>query len=420
MFAVPFREISVFEPDLRTVGSHHFEYVQILREAAADAGLAVRVFGHRDLHPEVRRLTGADPLFTDIVAWQARVAAGWPFRRLPWAAALLATWRQNRLATRELSQAFRALDWENQLILVPNCHQGINLALARCLRAPLRRHPTAGAVLVFPYYPSRHLFLRTFRPLVPLVRAGCLALATDSEPLGELYRTLTGLRFTVLPMPYGTGAGDGDAPPPRAAAATGALFLVCGGYRMEKGIDLLADLIENQESDIAAGALSFVLQGFANETSPDPLAAGHFARIRAVAARCPAGSITLIGSVLSSREYHALFQQCDAAILPYRSGPYGIRTSGVLTECVARGLPVVATDDTWLGYQVRTRGAGLTFPDGDVPALVRAVRRIAAELPRFAAAGQQAQSGWTAFHNPQNYLRMVGELAGHGLGPVGS
>ena len=208
-------------------------------------------------------------------------------------------------------------------------------------------------------------------------------------------------------MPYGA-----DTPTASTAPAGGSMrLLACGGYRMEKGIDLLAGLIEEMETEIAAGTMSFTLQGFGNDTSPDPAAARHFARIKASAARCPPGSIAVIERALATTEYHRLFAECDAAILPYRRGSYGIRTSGVLTECLAIGKPVITTAETWPGQQVQAHGAGLTFPDGNVPALVQATRRLCAERSRFASEAMARRAAWLAIHNPDNYLRSVIALA---------
>ncbi len=290
MSAASFRHISVFEPHLRALGSHHFEYVQLLRGAAPRAGLALRTFCDRDASPEVRLQTGAEPLFAEPAPWQNRVVAAWPRRFVSSARSWLLTWLGNRRAARELNRAFGELDWDGQLILVPNCNQDTAAAWGRCLREPLRRHPGAAAVLVFPFLPGRHLFLRSFRALLPLVHAGRVALATDSEPLAALYRQLTGLTFTVLPMPYGTATADGgETPVPTTRHGGGTRFLACGNHRMEKGIDLLADLIVTLEGPITAGAMSFTLQGFAYDTAPDPEAARHFARIKSGGGALPAG-----------------------------------------------------------------------------------------------------------------------------------
>lgn len=401
---LPFREISVFEPDLRAPGSHHFEYMQLLRGAASRAGLSMRIFGHRGVEAGVAQSTGAQPLFADWLQAQTRIARILPWRSLSALRSWLTTSLQNRLFAREFRQAFAALDWDRQLILVPNCHQAMVGALARTLREPLRRHPSAQAVLVFPYLPSRHMFRRFFRELIPLIRAGRVMVATDSEPLAKLYLQLTGFTFPVLPMPY--GAGEVTAAPRVREASEGAHFLICGGYRMEKGTDLLAALIEGQEAAIAAGTMKFTFQGFTNETSPEPLAALHFERIKAAAARVPQG-IAILERTLDSTDYHRLFERCDVVLLPYRRGAYSIRTSGVLTEALARAKPVLATADTWLGEQVERHGSGLVFPDGDVPALARATLQLAAELPRFSAEAVARQPGWVAYHNPDNYLRVL-------------
>jgi glycosyltransferase involved in cell wall biosynthesis len=75
-------------------------------------------------------------------------------------------------------------------------------------------------------------------------------------------------------------------------------------------------------------------------------------------------------------ELARLIRSSDVVVLPYDSREQV--TSGVLTEAVAAGIPVVATTFPH-AVEVLTNGPGLLVPHGDPAALARAVRRILTE-----------------------------------------
>ena len=75
-------------------------------------------------------------------------------------------------------------------------------------------------------------------------------------------------------------------------------------------------------------------------------------------------------------ELDRLIRSSDVVVLPYESREQV--TSGVLTEAVAAGIPVVATTFPH-AVEVLTNGPGLLVPHGDPAALARAVRRILTE-----------------------------------------
>ncbi|QGM22003.1 glycosyltransferase [Spiribacter sp. 2438] len=77
---------------------------------------------------------------------------------------------------------------------------------------------------------------------------------------------------------------------------------------------------------------------------------------------------------LSPSALEDAYQQADLFILPSRYEGYGM----VITEAVARGLPVVTTDGGALPSTLPP-GAGLTVPVGDSAALAAAIRRVLTE-----------------------------------------
>jgi glycosyltransferase involved in cell wall biosynthesis len=116
-----------------------------------------------------------------------------------------------------------------------------------------------------------------------------------------------------------------------------------------------------------------------------------------LAAESPAADrITLAGFVEHSR-VPAVLASLDVLVLPSAYEEMG----SVLTEAMAAGLPVVASDVGGIPEVVRHGDTGLLVPPGDVDALAAALDRVTAEpaLRSRLAAGARARSadyGWPA------------------------
>lgn len=97
-----------------------------------------------------------------------------------------------------------------------------------------------------------------------------------------------------------------------------------------------------------------------------------------------AGRITLAGALpaLPDAELEGLFHETDLVVLPSRQETFGM----VVTEALARGVPVLATAvdalPETLGQTSSGGVPGMLVPPGDVPALTAALRRWLTE-PRL-------------------------------------
>ena len=80
--------------------------------------------------------------------------------------------------------------------------------------------------------------------------------------------------------------------------------------------------------------------------------------------------VTWAGAV-SREELAKVYAQADALVLASRAESWGM----VVTESLARGLPVIATEVGGLREALGSSGAGLLVPAGDVPAMAGALRR---------------------------------------------
>jgi hypothetical protein len=65
---------------------------------------------------------------------------------------------------------------------------------------------------------------------------------------------------------------------------------------------------------------------------------------------------------------------------------------------------VIVTQDTWMSDQLQEYGAGVTFADGNVDDLARAICEARGQYPHLAQQAQSRQSAWVAYHNPDNFV----------------
>jgi glycosyltransferase involved in cell wall biosynthesis len=181
-----------------------------------------------------------------------------------------------------------------------------------------------------------------------------------------------------------------DAAPLTAGSGAGTSFLCVAAVHPGKGHDLLleglARLGERPWSLVCAGSLDV-----------DP---AHAATLQAqVYARCWERRVTFTGP-LDGPALDAAYHLADVVVLPSRSESYGM----VVTEALARGLPVVATE---VGGVPEALGRA---PGGDLPgllvapdspaALAEALARwvddggVRARLRAAAAARRATLTGW--------------------------
>lgn len=114
-----------------------------------------------------------------------------------------------------------------------------------------------------------------------------------------------------------------------------------------------------------------------------------------------------LSGVLSDEEYLEAFRSADVILIPYRFVPFASRTSAVLSDAILLGKPVVATSGTWAGNWVEELGVGVTFQDGDVQDMLRAIRHVCAHIDHYREATEVARSGWAEMHSPVKLAELL-------------
>ena len=151
-----------------------------------------------------------------------------------------------------------------------------------------------------------------------------------------------GIAAKILPVPF-------DAAP-RKENPDGTLRLGFFGYsKSDKGFHLLPKAIELcQRQGLNA---EFIIQ-IQHSGWEQPV-------IEADRALRALKNVRIVEGVLSSAEYAAWTSQIDVMLLPYDPIAFGgARGSGIFTESVAAGRPIIASKGTFAGASVEKRRSG--------------------------------------------------------------
>ncbi|WP_242906516.1 glycosyltransferase family 4 protein [Actinomadura terrae] len=158
----------------------------------------------------------------------------------------------------------------------------------------------------------------------------------------------------------------GTDPAPLASGGDGASRLLCvASLTPRKGHDLLVEALA------AVAHLPWTC-AFVGPLDQDP---GHVARLRRAIGRHGLGDRVHLEGPLTGADLDAAYAGADLAVLPSRAETYGM----VVTEALARGVPVLATAvdalPETLGHDPEGGVPGLLVPPDDPDALAAALRR---------------------------------------------
>jgi glycosyltransferase involved in cell wall biosynthesis len=217
--------------------------------------------------------------------------------------------------------------------------------------------------LYFHNHPSRYLML-PFGWLLRLSRVANLVCVHEDPLLARRFSDITGLPCGVLPFPM----------PVRRAVTFHAktdrnlVVSVLGSPRIEKGIDIVADLIPLIANELKDGRITLRIQAQrTGDKSVDPVIDRLFEAARNY------DRLQLLG-LLDGFEYERILAQTDLLLLPYRRSSYGLRNSGIVMEGVAGGKILLITEGTLMADFAGREGVHIAIQDGDALSIATALR----------------------------------------------
>ncbi|WP_203071784.1 glycosyltransferase [Falsiroseomonas ponticola] len=217
-----------------------------------------------------------------------------------------------------------------------------------------------------------------------------LRLFADTAQLADDFRQLSGLPVRTVPLPI--------VVPDLAPRPAGALphIVFAGGARLEKGYPLLPEAVA-----ALSGRARFTIQSGPVGPESDPLVQRAH---RALQAR-QGPDLVLVERALDAADYAALLASADLLLLPYDGPAYGARSSGILAEALAMGLPAIVPAGGWMESAAGPARA-VTIPQGGgAGGLAGALSQAIGRLPEMTATSRTMARTWRDEHNPDALFR---------------
>jgi glycosyltransferase involved in cell wall biosynthesis len=223
-------------------------------------------------------------------------------------------------------------------------------------------------------------------------------LAAHTNAIAELCENTTGQACYVLPLPFNSDRAH-RVPAP-VLREEGILFVYLGIASFAKGFDIIVDAIEGIAGMLADGKIKLEIQCNLREEN-ERITAAHEALVgRLQAIR----GIHLISGPLSSVEYGAEMDNADVILIPNRSEFYRHALSGVFTESLSRGKPVIVAEDTYMAKELKRHGAGVTFRSGSATSLTNAIANATTNIETLRQKALAAREAWSKRHNPERFV----------------
>ncbi len=204
----------------------------------------------------------------------------------------------------------------------------------------------------------------------------------DTDAIADLLESTFGCRLPMWPM-FGVTplAEETESRPPSAPP------VVCYPATQEiKGLSLFTEFAEAVAAREGEPSVRMVARDV-----------GHQPQLMR---RLRNAGVELTPGVLSPAAYTQLMRSADIIVLPYRSRPFQIQTSGVFADAVRLRIPAVATRSTWAGELIDENGIGATFEESDLEGFLSAVDDVVANHEAYRQTITAFARRWLAQNNP--------------------
>lgn len=347
-------QISILDPGLESLKGHHFDVDLRLCRALAGRGHEVALHGFRELQPELVETT-REAGFDVTPTFRAHPYASQPDGETP-----EAFYRRLVGVTIDDLGTVPSADLWFWPTLTP-----YQLMAAIWLPAPARQVGAAWFTPRKPHAYGARCWARAARRLADTPSA--FTVAVYDELVRDHYRTFSGgLEIEVAPTPH-----DGAPRARRSAELTRIGFF--GHQRRQRGLDLLPQIVDA----MLGQGFEVVLQdsgGAIERGQPHP-------------------GLTVLPFVA---DFAREIARCDLVVCPSPWDAYVMNPSGVASECIASGVPVVLPSGCLPADIAARFGCGIFFHDTSAPAVLEAVDDARREFARHAARAEKAALAWRA------------------------
>lgn len=370
------KTLLIIDQNLKGFEGHHYTYTHAIIVAAQKAGIAVKLATHADFAaaelggaPVVGRFArhGGHSAKSFIIQTARSALQSMPGRLRQ---SVLSMVPKNRHGTMKPSYpdqnfvaAFLKILAASQLnesdhVLIHTVTESEFLGLVAGLAANPQMKPNIHIVL---RYDGTEAVRAAFQNIENT--GASVSFWTDTELLAAHYRAWGCKVIHVLPIPHGLHLVN---KPSRAENAPLTLSYL-GGARGDKGFHRIPALIaELTTNPTMKNRLHFQIQTTFGISREEPLMAKTKQALRGF----PHNLVTLLETPPDEEEFEKALLATDILLLPYDRAAYERRSSGLLIQALAAGIPAVIPSHTWLSSVAPPGACAIYERDTDLSATV--------------------------------------------------
>lgn len=374
---MPQKRLLIVAPCLADAKGHLLSYLRGIAIANQTAGNAVTVLAHATFDPAWIPEATVLPYFER--RWEDAFFV--PERK----GRILSCLRHNLWIFRKLRTFLKADNqWDTIFCAYTNVFELVGWRLA-CFWIRKRTFlliNTPVPIWVFEYYSGSLQFkrqaplvLRVYRSFASMVKTKRCAFSAETDHDAKVLSEWTGYSVSSLPTPrpqllldaFNAKRVEGARENPTPGFKTRLGWL--GRADEGKGFDLFTRALALFQNTQESAKATIVIQWFP-ATGLDPT---WRTQIEALQTRGLA--VEWIEGALQTAGYGQALAQIDFLILPYKKVEYIGRNSSAAVDAFSCGVPIIATEGTWMAEKMEEWGAGISFPDGDAGGLCDAMQR---------------------------------------------
>jgi len=220
---------------------------------------------------------------------------------------------------------------------------------------------------------------------------------TDTVILTERYNAIGKFHFETLPIPI-----DNQLTSQIINSDETLTVSYLGDARDEKGYYFLPDLIEAVQYKYKNNrSIKFLIQS--------NLAQGGNLKSIAALERLKDlrdSNVELIYGPFDSNEYADLLLRSSIIVIPYDASQYEARSSGILVEAIAVGIPCVYPDRTWMS-KVANGHNGVTF--GENRPLTEALFKLIENYKQYKTEAMEFSAPWRDYNSSTRVVKMLSQ-----------
>jgi glycosyltransferase involved in cell wall biosynthesis len=230
-----------------------------------------------------------------------------------------------------------------------------------------------------------------------------IRLITDSETLKQEFERITCFNIHVLPIPHTNIFSDKIFSSKNNSEI---IVISLGPARLQKGFNNITELINSYLINKNDFKHNVVFKLHCVNSNNDNSISESINYLKSLNSK----NVELIDCSLTELEYFQILNNSDIILLPYNSLSYYAQTSGIFTEALSMGKPVIVTKNTWMSIQLEKFASGLSIKENDNVDFYENFKIMVNNFDEFSQSSITSMRLWNSFHNSTNFLHQLDNL----------